>query len=87
VKGKSEPVVLYELKCLNTHPKFKEITKEFEAAFQLYEEGKFAEAKAAAQKLIDEYDDGPSKVVVDRCEQLLAEPPTDWDGVWKMTSK
>ena len=87
VKGKSEPVVLYELECLNTHPKFKEITREFEAAFKLYEEGRFEEAKAAARKLVEEFDDGPSKVVVDRCEQLLAEPPADWNGVWKMTSK
>jgi len=87
VKGKSEPVVLYELECLRTHPKFKEIAKEFEAAFQLYEAGRFEEAKAAARKLVDEFDDGPSKVVVERCDELLANPPSDWQGVWKMTSK
>ena len=28
-----------------------------------------------------------SKLYIERCEILKAEPPADWDGVWTMTSK
>lgn len=87
VKGKSEPVVLYELECLKTHPRYKDVIAAFASAFELYEQGSFEEAKSVAQKLVDEFDDGPSKVIVARCEQLIAKPPVDWKGVWRMDSK
>jgi adenylate cyclase len=28
-----------------------------------------------------------SKVYIERCQSMLAAPPPDWDGVWRMTSK
>ncbi len=28
-----------------------------------------------------------SNIYIDRCEQLKADPPKDWDGVWKLDSK
>jgi adenylate cyclase len=87
VKGKSEPVVLYELEQANSLAEFDGIANDFKIAFDEYSAGKFAEAKPRFQKLIDEFDDGPSKVMVDRCEQLIAKPRSDWKGVWKMESK
>ena len=87
VKGKSEPVVLYELEQAKSLDNFDDIAAAFKEAFDEYSEGKFESAKGKAQKLVDEYDDGPSKVIVSRCTELIAEPRDDWEGVWKMESK
>lgn len=87
VKGKSEPVVLYELEQSNSLPNFPAIAAEFESVLAEYTDGNFAEAKPKFQKLIDEFNDGPSKVMVDRCNELIAEPRENWVGVWKMENK
>ena len=87
VKGKSEPVVLYELEQAKSLDNFDDIAAAFKEAFDEYSEGKFESAKSKAQKLVDEYDDGPSKVIVSRCTELIAEPRDNWEGVWKMESK
>ena len=31
--------------------------------------------------------DGLPGVYIERCEELKAEPPADWDGVWVMKEK
>lgn len=87
VKGKSEPVVLYELESPRTKDDFDQAVTGFNTAFALYTEGKFAEAKPLFEKLVNEHQDGPSKQMILRCEHLLAEPPADWHGVWRMESK
>lgn len=87
VKGKSEPVVLYELEQANSPANFEGIIAAFNEAFTDYSDGKFAEAKGKFQKLIDENNDGPSKAMLERCDHLIAEPHPDWKGVWKMESK
>jgi adenylate cyclase len=87
VKGKSEPVVLYELEQSNSSENFDAIGKEFTVGFDLYSEGKFSEAQAIFEKMIKDYNDGPSKPMLERCIQLLAEPDPDWKGVWKMENK
>lgn len=87
VKGKSEPVVLFELAQSKSPENFAEITQEFKAAFDLYEAGSFETAKPRFQTLVEDFNDGPSKVMVDRCNQLTANPPENWEGVWKMESK
>lgn len=87
VKGKSEPVVLYELEQIKSPENFDEIIAAFNSAFTDYSDGKFPEAKEKFQKLIDEHNDGPSKAMLSRCEHLIANPDPDWKGVWKMESK
>lgn len=87
VKGKSEPVVLYELEQSKSPDNFDAIIASFNSGFADYSDGKFEEAKAKFQKLIDEHDDGPSKAMLSRCEHLIANPDPDWKGVWKMESK
>ncbi len=87
VKGKSEPVVLYELECCKTIAEFDQLKKDYDEAFMIYGEGRFEEALPLFQKLIDTYDDGPSKQMIERCRSLIEEPNPDWKGVWKMESK
>jgi len=87
VKGKSEPVVLYELEQMKSPPEFDRIAADYAVAFEEYTAGKFESAREKFQKLVDEFDDGPSKVMLERCRQLIAKPRDDWRGVWKMESK
>ena len=91
VKGKKEPVVIYELISEKKElPETKQkVLKLFEKGLQLYFAADFKEAKryfAAALKL--DPNDGPSSVFLERCETLEQNPPPpDWDGVFVMKTK
>lgn len=87
VKGKSKPVELFEIENPRTPPNYGELVRAWDAAFADYTAGKFAEARPIFAKLAEQFDDGPSKVMMHRCDELVAHPPTDWNGVWKMESK
>lgn len=87
VKGKSTPVELFEIENPRTPPNYAELVKAWDAAFADYTAGKFAEARPVFAKLAEQFNDGPSKLMVHRCDELTAYPPTDWKGVWKMESK
>ncbi len=87
VKGKTKPVELFEIENPRTPPNYAELVKAWDAAFADYTAGKFAEARPAFAKLVEQFDDGPSKVMIHRCEELAAHPPAEWHGVWKMESK
>lgn len=87
VKGKSTPVELFEIENPRTPPNYGELVKDWDAAFADYSAGKFAEARPVFAKLAEQFNDGPSKLMVHRCDELTAYPPTDWRGVWKMESK
>jgi adenylate cyclase len=58
---------------------------DYEAAFAAYSRRDFASAAALVQK---HPDDGPSRVLLERCRVLLAEPPPPgWNGVHVATAK
>jgi adenylate cyclase len=87
VKGKSEPVELFE--CVNplSIGNFRELCTRYKTAYDAYYLGQFGEARAQFQKLVEEYADGPSKALVERCQILAATPPAQWNGIWKMEAK
>jgi len=87
VKGKSTPVELFEIENPRTPPNYGELVKDWDAAFADYSAGKFAEARPIFAKLAEQFNDGPSKLMVHRCDELTSYPPADWKGVWKMESK
>ncbi len=87
VKGKSEPVELFEYENQCTPPNFAELCQGFKAAYDLYFFAHFAEASVRFEKLVAEFDDGPSRRLLVRCDELAATPPEDWKGIWKMESK
>jgi adenylate cyclase len=84
VKGKSEPVELFECENPCTQPNYPEICRRYETAFVEYGAGRFAGAKALFDELAREFSDGPSKVLSVRCAGLLESPPAEWQGIWKM---
>jgi len=87
VKGKTEPVELFERENPCVPANFRDLCQRYKAAFDGYAAGRFSEAKAQFEKLVDDFNDGPSRLLAARCARFLASPPADWKGIWKMESK
>ena len=94
VKGKSSPLICYELLTF-TEKKTKEIIElkeAFEDGFSLYQKEKFEQAKAKFSHALElernsSNDVNPSKLYISRCDKFIINPPKDWDGVWSLTEK
>jgi len=91
VKGKNEPVRVYEPLCLQkdmTSALSAELTQ-YEAAHQLYMEQQWDAAAAAFSELIQSYPEQKLyQVYKDRVADLRQENlPHDWDGVFRHTQK
>jgi len=87
VKGKSEPVELFEIENPRTPPTYAEMCRQYKDAYSEYVFGHFAGARQRFEHLAAEFNDGPSRVLAERCAQLAANPPAEWKGVWKMEGK
>lgn len=96
VKGKNEPVYVYELLSTkdNLPEGYAEMLDAYHKALELYRSQKFKEALEAF-KYSDTLEDmfpgrntNPSRVYIKRCEIFLENPPgEDWDGSWRLTEK
>jgi len=96
VKGKLEPVIIYELVGGHSEVRqdaalvdFPSLLQKFVAARELYQQRQWAEAQQAFQSILDRWpSDGPSRMYWKRCQDYLFDaPPTTWDGVFTMTHK
>jgi adenylate cyclase len=92
VKGKLQPVVIYELLAKKTDklaPHIQEGLVEFAKGCSLYNERNFGEAIIAFTAGMNKMpDDRASQVYIDRCLEYLANPPNEnWDGVYEFKTK
>jgi adenylate cyclase len=96
VKGKLEPVKIYELMGKQAdlesdpgYPSFHRRVQLFSQAREIYRQRKWQEAQQAFQTILDEWpEEGPSRMYWKRCQEyLFDEPPSSWDGVFTMTHK
>lgn len=90
VKGKNEPVRIFELISEGPPPADKDIPlQHFRKGFDLYHAKEFKLAKLDFEKTLEGLpDDEPAKLYVERCEEFLVNPPPDeWDGVYTMKTK
>lgn len=91
VKGKKEPVKVYELVCRHgEEPEgWFEKSEIYDRAIQLHLERKWDEAIETFESLLKKWpDDGPSKTYISRCEEYKASPPPEnWDGRYILTHK
>jgi adenylate cyclase len=94
VKGKLQPVTIYEL--LGTRERLAQTDNDWGARLDLfgqgrerYRERRWDEARAVFQALLDRWpEDGPARVFAARCQDYLSQgPEADWDGVYVMTHK
>lgn len=91
VKGKTKPVDIFEVVDFYSEddfPNMMDVLNNFGFGIQSYRHGKFDEAeKAFREALRLNPKDFCSQMYIERCEHLKENPPHDWDGVWKLTSK
>lgn len=90
VKGKREPVTLFELLAAHPAPPAAEDrAHRFATGLAAYRSRDFATAEAAFAKLLQTHpEDGPSAVFLERCRRYRRQPPPeDWDAVETLTTK
>ncbi len=90
VKGKNEPVRIYEIlqEIPRALPKLEEIKGLFEKGLVAYRKMNWERAAVSFRKNVEKYEDAPSAVFLDRIEHFTrTPPPKDWDGVFRMTVK
>jgi hypothetical protein len=90
VKGKAQPVALYEpLAVAGAETAAQRaLASAYEAAFAAYQAREWERAIALAEGILAGADDGPARVLAGRARAFLAAPPPpDWDGVHTHTSK
>jgi adenylate cyclase len=96
VKGKLQPVTIYELigragesSVYGTADEVRARLERFQQARAHYCQRRWAEAQKCFQAILDQWpDDGPSRAYWKRCQDyLFDEPPSGWDGVFTMTHK
>lgn len=83
VRGKTEPVELFECANPATPAAYPEICRHYKAACDHYHAGRFAEAQRRFETLAADFSDGPSRTLAARCAALAANPPVAWNGIWK----
>jgi adenylate cyclase len=96
VKGKLQPVTIYELigranenSTYGTPDEVRQRVELFRKAHDLYRNRRWEDAQKSFQTILDKWpDDGPSRTYWKRCQDyLFDEPPSGWDGVFTMTHK
>ena len=91
VKGKTEPVGVHEVLDYHddkTFPNLMDVVNHFNEGRKKYRLGDFTSSISSFQECLKaNSDDLLSKTYIERCEQLIKEKPTNWDGVWVMKSK
>lgn len=91
VKGKRQPVEIYELlgTADSIGPETRELLPVWESAMALYRSREFGLAEQRFRAVLEASPhDGPAAVYVARCAELRLHPPSeDWDGVFVMTHK
>lgn len=90
VKGKAQPVRIFELICEGQPEEAKTaVIQKFTEGFSLYHRREFQNAIDQFNEAIKiDPDDAVTQLYLERCEDYLKEPPPEnWDGVFTMTSK
>jgi adenylate cyclase len=91
VKGKLEPVVVYELLARTGElpAEKRHVVDAYLEGLARYKQREFAMAKKRFEAALAlDPSDGPSKVYLHRAQEYLATPPPpDWDGVYVLQSK
>jgi adenylate cyclase len=87
VKGKTEPVELFESENPCAQANYTELCAGYKIAYDDYFFGRFEPAAKSFRDLTAKFSDGPSRALAERCLWLLANPPVDWKGIWKLDTK
>jgi adenylate cyclase len=91
VKGKTEPVGVYEIldyHTADTFPDIMDVINYFGEGITNYRTGNFTNAIRHFEEALRRHPhDKLSKTYIDRCRVLMENPPEDWHGIWEMHEK
>ena len=92
VKGKLQPAGVAELlgrREADRDGRLRGLAEGFARALAAYRAQAWGEATVRLERLVAEYpDDGPIRLYLERCRELVAEPPGEgWDGVFVAKTK
>ena len=92
VKGKTEPVGVYELLDYHTDSSFPNMVEAlviFRDGMESYRNGQWQKGRELFEKVLSlNPKDKCSQVYIERCEYLLENgDPDSWDGIWVLSSK
>jgi len=90
VKGKNQPVNIYELlDVISEKSKYEALLSEFEQAAATYRAQDWGAAAAKFEKFLSVHpNDGPAQIFLERATEFLENAPEpDWDGVYEMKTK
>ena len=90
VKGKTKPVKIYELLALaEDGQRVRPVVDRFHAALEAYRSRNWEKAIGMFGEILRDYpEDGPTQVFIQRCWDLIEQPPdSEWDGVYVMKTK
>jgi adenylate cyclase len=91
VKGKSEPVGVYEVldyHTTTTFPNLMDSVNCFRDGIEKYRAGEWKRAIIAFEEALRANPEDPLvHMYIERCQDLADDPPADWNGVWVMTTK
>ncbi|HUV08549.1 MAG TPA: adenylate/guanylate cyclase domain-containing protein, partial [Spirochaetia bacterium] len=85
VVGRKEPVTVFEPMLPQKHEKMQRILPVFSEGLEAFYKGEFSSAEKCFVRVAGE--DPAASRYLDKCRELLADPPQEWMGVWVMTSK
>jgi len=90
VKGKKKSILIYELISQKDKlsKKQNDFIRFYETGLDLYFNKKWKLAIDSFQKAIEQKEDKPSSIFIERCQKYLKNPPSkDWNGIWVMEHK
>jgi class 3 adenylate cyclase/CHASE2 domain-containing sensor protein len=87
VKGKTLPLELLDVRHPFSPDNFEKIAERYNSAFAAYEQGDFAAAEKRFAVLRNVERDKPSALMEERCQELRADPPKDWNGIYELKTK
>lgn len=91
VKGKTEPVGVFEVLDFHTEasfPNMMDVFGYFAEALRRYRAGEFNAAITQFERALARHPmDRLSQTYIERCQHLIKFPPVAWAGVWVMTEK
>jgi len=91
VKGKSKPIMIYEVidEQSNVDEEMLEISELTASAFETYLEGDFEKSLMFYKRILEmKSDDSLSRIFLERCKKYIQnKPPDSWDGCCVMETK
>jgi len=88
VKGKTEPIKIYEVfGFYQKNEEFEKNLKIYYNALYLYRKGEFQQAKEIFEELYKDNKEFLYELYINRCNSLLENKPKNWSGVFTYTTK